>query len=440
MSCRCWSCFRRELYAIQQGIRYFMDEIRGRHLVVWSDHKPIIRAFRNPQAMPYDPIAYNQLVEISMWTSDVRYLQAKSNCFADMLSRPGNVPLGSAYALPSPDEDALVDIAAVTRQQAKSAGTAHGTVSNGTAHQNRGRQLHETDSNHGRQEPVKDGTSRADHRRTPLATATDDPTNRTLDSAMSKALDSAERAGAPLVDAAALQIVDHGQLAKDQALCPDVAQHRKGNHAKSLNMTDFQFSPGVWIYCDVSDGKKARPLVPKPHRTLLIQLFHDISHPGSKETLRKVGARYYWPTMRKDVSEYVATCIPCNRCKPHRVIRPPLDTRPTVMPRFHDVQIDIIGLMPESEGMRYCLTVLDRTLPYFDAIPMAQATTTACAQAFIRQWVSHFGLPVRAGRTMVSNLSANCGRNSIRNWAQSWLTRPFIRPKVWAGWSANTGI
>ena len=75
--------------------------------------------------MPYDPLAYNQLIEISMRTSDVRYLQAKSNCVADMLSRPGNVPIGTAYALPSPDEDAPVDVVAVTRQQARQSKESH---------------------------------------------------------------------------------------------------------------------------------------------------------------------------------------------------------------------------------------------------------------------------------------------------------------------------
>ena len=68
--------------------------------MVFSDHKPIIGAFRNPQAMPYDPVAYNQLVEVSYWTNDVRYLQAKYNTVADALSRPSDVPLGAAYDVP----------------------------------------------------------------------------------------------------------------------------------------------------------------------------------------------------------------------------------------------------------------------------------------------------------------------------------------------------
>ena len=148
--------------------------------------------------------------------------------------------------------------------------------------------------------------------------------------------------------------------------------------------------------------------MPAQHRELLIRLYHDISHPGTRETLKKLGVAYYWPKIRSDVADYVSKCVPCNSCKPHKVIRPPLDTRPIIMPRFHDVQIDVIGPLPVSENMRYCLTVLDKTSRYFDAIPMAEANTTECARAFIRQWVSHFGLPVRAGsdngNVFISNL------------------------------------
>ena len=74
---------------------------------------------------------------------------------------------------------------------------------------------------------------------------------KTLASAMRKALDSAESEGSVVVDTVALQIVNRGQLAQDQAHCPDMAEHRKGNHSKSITITDFQLSPGIWLYCDV---------------------------------------------------------------------------------------------------------------------------------------------------------------------------------------------
>ena len=59
-----WSTFRRETYAVQQGLRHFHDEISGRHIVVFSDHKPLIQAFQSENPPQHDQIAYNQLMEI----------------------------------------------------------------------------------------------------------------------------------------------------------------------------------------------------------------------------------------------------------------------------------------------------------------------------------------------------------------------------------------
>ena len=100
-----WSTFRRELYAVQQGLRHFITEVEGRHLVIFTDHKPLLGAFKSPELQPHDPIASNQLQEISMHTNDIRYLSGKANCVADFLSRPQDVPLGAAYQMPAPGDD-----------------------------------------------------------------------------------------------------------------------------------------------------------------------------------------------------------------------------------------------------------------------------------------------------------------------------------------------
>ena len=100
----CWTTFRRELYAIQQGIRHFIDKIQGRHLIVFTDHKAILGAFQSPTSQAHDVIATNHLQEIGQWTSDVRFLAGKSNAVADLLSRPTDVPLGTAYTMSDPDQ------------------------------------------------------------------------------------------------------------------------------------------------------------------------------------------------------------------------------------------------------------------------------------------------------------------------------------------------
>ena len=210
-----WSTFQRELYAVQQGLRHFLPEIKGRHCVVYSDHLPLISAFKNPASMPYDHIAQNHLNEIQQWTYDIRHVSGRLNTVADALSRPAGVPLGSAYTLPPPDNDA---------------GDWDGP-----------------------------------------------PTGHNVSAAAEK--------GQSL-----LFTVDPKDLALDQETCPDVARHRAGQHVTGLNVSKVEFAPGVWLWADVSDGKKSRPIVPKKHREPLIKLFHCLSHPGQRETLKKVSA------------------------------------------------------------------------------------------------------------------------------------------------------
>ena len=313
-----WSTFRRELYAVQQGLRHFNEETNGRHTVIFTDHKPLLGAFKSPNSQAHDPIAMNHLQEVAQFTNDVRYVAGKSNCMADWLSRPNDVPLGEAYR--APQDQAVAALQTV-----------------------------------------------------------------------------------------ALEIVDHRALARDQQKCPEVANHREGKHPKSLKIQEVEFSPGVTLLCDVSDNKKARPIVPKEWRQLIFNMFHRLHHPGQAATLKKIEARYYWPDMRKDVSELVTNCPDCLACKPYKSIQPPQNHIPVTEHRFKDLQVDVVGPLPVSQGKQYLLTILDRTTRWIEAIPMEQATAASCSDAMLTGWIQRFGLPTVAtsdnGNTFIAGLS-----------------------------------
>ena len=275
--------------------------------------------------MAYDPIARIQMIEISHFCNDIRFVAGKSNFVSDWLSRPS--PISPANRILEDDPDS---------------------------------------------EPAPD-----------LHNATD-------------------------IAAVSIETVSHAQLSDQQKLCPEVISHRNGLHCKSLNMKDIEFSPGVWLLCDTSVGKKARPFVPKGSRNLIIRMFHQLHHPGQKSTLEKVAARYYWSTIRSDVSDFVKMCVPCNRARQGKRIRPPLSGRPVFADRFSDLQIDVVGPLPPSEGFRYLLTIFDRTTRWLNAIPMAKSNARTCRDAFIRGWVKDFGIPATAcsdnGNTFVANV------------------------------------
>ena len=126
---------------------------------------------------------------------------------------------------------------------------------------------------------------------------------------------------------------------------------------------------------------------------MAMAMFHNLNHPGQRATMVKLENSYYWPTMRQDVSRFVKECPDCQACKPVKSIQPPVSHRPVTQARFKDLQVDIVGPLPPSEGMVYLLTIICRTTRWIEAVPLAEATAANCATAMIRTWIQRFGLP-----------------------------------------------
>ena len=84
-------------------------------------------------------------------------------------------------------------------------------------------------------------------------------------------------------------------------------------------------------------------------------------HPGFQRTLTFLGRRFWWPSMRADVREFVAACATCSRAKashqpPAGLLRPlPVPSRP-----WSHIALDFVSGFPPSHGNTVILTVVDR--------------------------------------------------------------------------------
>ena len=196
------------------------------------------------------------------------------------------------------------------------------------------------------------------------------------------------------VDALHLEIIDHKELAEAQKGCNDVKAHMSNKIPGATKMRTVEFSPGVELYCKMSaDGCTARPLVPLNWRDKVIKMYHNLGHRGREPTLERVEARYYWPSMKKDVAEFVKHCNPCQQVKITQTIKPVIARIKVPDKRFSDLQVDVVGPMTPSHSMRYLFTVFDRTSRWVEAVPMQEANAKSCAMALIDGWIQRFGLP-----------------------------------------------
>ena len=82
-----WSPYDRELHAAHKSVRHFKHMVEGRSFTLYTDHQSLIPSMAKKTEAQTARQA-NQLSEISEYTTDIRYLEGKSNVVADALSRP----------------------------------------------------------------------------------------------------------------------------------------------------------------------------------------------------------------------------------------------------------------------------------------------------------------------------------------------------------------
>ena len=101
------------------------------------------------------------------------------------------------------------------------------------------------------------------------------------------------------------------------------------------------------------------------------------------------------------------------------------------MPRFQEIQLDVVGPLEPSNNYPYLLTIVDRRTRFLTAVPMTAATSENCKTAFLEGWVQYFGIPAFAKSDNALILHLVFGLTLMNNWAQSLLIHCYIGPELW---------
>ena len=149
-------------------------------------------------------------------------------------------------------------------------------------------------------------------------------------------------------------------------------------------------------------------VVPLSRRLEILYVVHNSQfggHFGAKRTLARLVGKYYWPTMAREVSEYVRQCPNCQMQK-REANKPPRFRSSMEDPSgpFERMSVDTLGpFPPDAKGMTLVLVFVDYFTRWAVCVPVREQSANTVARVLLEQVVYKYGVP----RFLLSDRGSN---------------------------------
>ena len=343
---RRYSAYDRELLAAYLAVLHFRHLLEGRHVTLFTDHRPLTTAFLSPHTAKSDRQQRHWSV-VTEYVAAVEYVRGVDNVVADFWSRPVDTTTSDTSTAP-PSSPAAEPPAVITSALQVGSPPAGAARVNGDA------------GPPTRTSATSAATSALQVGSLPAA-ATEPPSEDVTS-------ESPADATPPVaVNAVTVDVADLHAIAE--------AQREDSETASFLeHLKEFPLSNDVSILCDVT-VTNPRPFVPTALRSHVFHQIHSLAHPGVKASLQLIKSRYFWPSMDRCIRQWVRECQSCQSAKVTRHTKTNPASFGTLSDRFETVHIDIVGPLPPSTAhgqsftspFRYLLTCVDRATRWVEA-------------------------------------------------------------------------
>lgn len=136
------------------------------------------------------------------------------------------------------------------------------------------------------------------------------------------------------------------------------------------------------------------------------------SHVGINATRCTISNRFYWPTISKDVSDFVRTCNVC-QCSSNKILKSAtteLHNIPIPTEVFKQVGIDIAQLPESSDGYKYVVVLIDYFSKWTEARALKDKTANSIASFLFDCICRHGCMKIQIndqGREFVNEISSD---------------------------------
>jgi transposase InsO family protein len=215
-----------------------------------------------------------------------------------------------------------------------------------------------------------------------------------------------------LETALAEEIVDIPTLQKEDSVCGVVYKYLADDEipddpklCRLLNndKQDYIIEAGVLYHLYSPRGKGTQSerlvkqlVVPQALKNDILLSYHDSllgGHQGIERTYHTIRLKYYWRRMYTEIEEYVKSCLDCQRSKSDKHHhKAPLHPLPAAEV-FSRIHMDILCSLPECQGYKYILLIVDAGSKWCEAFPLKTMEATEIALILYNEIICRYGAP-----------------------------------------------
>src|SRR5699024_2700307 len=155
---------------------------------------------------------------------------------------------------------------------------------------------------------------------------------------------------------------------------------------------------------------EGRVLLPNRYKHMILHQYHghvSVGHPGETRTLKGIQKIFKWPQMRRDVQNWIKSCLRCSRVKTGRERLQGLRRVNPIQDPFQAVHIDYFHY-----GESTIMTMIDRATRWVEATIVSDKSAEKATEAFMHYWVSRFGVP----KYVISDNEKSLTSVFMKNW------------------------
>ncbi|XP_068209119.1 uncharacterized protein [Palaemon carinicauda] len=123
---------------------------------------------------------------------------------------------------------------------------------------------------------------------------------------------------------------------------------------------------------------------------MICDFLHDHSHSLHRSNTQLLNMKFVLHSISMDAKDRVNHCTSCQKSNVHLHMVSGVDT---FHQRYVHIQVDVVCLLPTSQGHRCLFSIIGLLTHRPEAIPMENATSTSCTSAILSECIARFGIP-----------------------------------------------